>query len=268
MERGYYQDDAMIEMSSVSIEENAAKTPVNYVLPPGVSREIDPSQQQVRQENEQSMVIKVLNLSPKDARAMYKKLGGYDMRQYGQLEMFVHAEALPDEMNELKDNDLKLFIRLGSDYQNNYYEYEVPLTVTPEGQYSNNVTSDREMVWPKNNKITLPLDFLAELKKARNEEKARQGSSVTNLTPYTLMDFDNPNNRMTIVGNPSLGEVEVLMIGVRNASRTQKSAEIWVDELLLTNFNEQGGVAARARLDLALSDFIKVNAAGRLETSG
>ena len=133
------------------------------------------------------------------------------------------------------------------------------MTVTPEGQYSNNVTSDREMVWPKNNKITLPLDFLAELKKARNEEKARQCSSVTNLTPYTLMDFDNPNNRMTIVGNPSLGEVEVLMIGVRNASRTQKSAEIWVDELLLTNFNEQGGVAARASLDLALSDFIKVN---------
>lgn len=268
LERGHHQDDAMIEMSSVSIEENADKTPVNYVLPPGVTREIDPSQQQVRQENEQSMVIKVLNLSPKDARAMYKRLGGYDMRQYGQLEMFVHAEALPDEVNELKDNDLKLFIRLGSDYQNNYYEYEVPLTITPEGQYSNNITSDREMVWPKNNKITLPLEFLTELKKARNEEKARQGSSVTNLTPYSLMDFNNPNNRMTIVGNPSLGEVDVLMIGVRNGSRTQKSAEIWVDELLLTNFNEQGGVAARASLDLALSDFIKVNAAGRVETIG
>ncbi len=268
LEKGYYQSDAMIEVSSVSIEENADKTPVNYVLPPGVSREIDPSQQQVRQENEQSMVMKVYNLSPKDARALYKKLGGYDMRQYGQLEMFVHAEALPDDVTNLKNNDLKLFIRLGSDYQNNYYEYEVPLAITPEGHYSNNITADRQAVWPESNKITLPLNFLTDLKKARNEEKARAGSSVTNLTPYSLMDHNNPNNRMTVVGNPSLGEVDVLMIGIRNASRAEKSAEIWVDELLLTNFNEQGGVAARASLDLALSDFIKVNAAGRLETIG
>jgi cell surface protein SprA len=121
LERGYYQEDAMIEMSSVSIEENADKTPVNYVLPPGVTREIDPSQQQVRQENEQSMLIKVHNLSPKDSRALYKKLGGYDMRQYGQLEMFVHAEALPDDVTNLEDGEMKLFVRMGSDYQNNYY---------------------------------------------------------------------------------------------------------------------------------------------------
>lgn len=268
LEHGYYQDNAMIEVSSVSIEENADKTPVNYVLPPGVTREIDPSQQQVRQENEQSMLIKVHNLSPKDARALYKKLGGYDMRQYGQLEMFVHAEALPDDATNLQDGEMKLFIRMGSDYQNNFYEYEVPLTLTPEGQYSNNITSDREAVWPTSNKITLPLHFLTDLKKARNAEKARQGSAVTNLTPYSTMDHNNPNNRITIVGNPSLGEVEVLMIGLRNGSRTQKSAEVWVDELLLTEFDEQGGVAARANLDVALSDFIKVNAAGRLETIG
>ena len=268
LERGFYHDDAMIEMSSVSIEENADKTPVNYVLPPGVTREIDPSQQQVRQENEQSMSFKVHNLAPKDARALYKKLGGYDMRQYGQLEMFVHAEALHDNATNLKDGEMKLFIRMGSDYQNNYYEYEVPLTLTPEGQYSNNITADRETVWPKSNKITLPLHFLTDLKKARNEEKARHGSSVTNLTPYSTMDHNNPNNRMTIVGNPSLGEVEVVMIGVRNGSRTEKSVEVWVDELLLTEFDEQGGVAARANLDVALSDFIKLNAAGRLETIG
>lgn len=268
LEPAYFQDNAMIEMSSVSIEENADKTPVNYVLPPGVTREIDPSQQQVRQENEQSMSIKVHNLAPKDARALYKKLGGYDMRQYGQLEMFVHAEALPDDATNIQDGEMKLFIRMGSDYQNNYYEYEVPLAITPAGQYSNNITSDREAVWPESNKITLPLRFLTDLKKARNEEKARSGSAVTNLTPYSTMDHNNPNNRMTIVGNPSLGEVEVLMIGVRNGARTQKSVEVWVDELLLTEFDEQGGVAARANLDIALSDFIKVNAAGRLETIG
>lgn len=268
IEKGYYNDATILEVSSVNIEENADKSPVNYVLPPGVSREIDPSQQQVRQENEQSMVLRVHNLHPKDSRAVYKKFGGYDMRQYGKLEMFVHAEALTDDDTDLKDKDLKLFIRMGSDYQNNYYEYEVPLKLTPHGIYSNNTTSDRREVWPDDNKIELPLDLLTDLKKARNEEKNRHDSYVTNLTEYSYLDPSNPNNRLTIMGNPSLGEVEVFMIGIRNSSRAVKTAEIWVNELLLTEFDEQGGVAARASLDIALSDFITVNAAGRIETVG
>ena len=268
LDKANHNDATILEVSSVNIEENADKQPVNYVLPPGVSREIDPSQQQVRQENEQSMVLRIHNLYPKDARAVYKKFGGYDMRQYGKLEMFVHAEALPEDDTNLTDRDMKLFIRLGSDYQNNYYEYEVPLTLTPAGIYSNNTTSDRKVVWPSENKIELPLELLTNLKKARNEEKNRNHSSVTNLTEYSTLDPANPNNRVTIMGNPSLGEVEVFMIGIRNASKAVKSAEVWVNELLLTDFDEQGGVAARASLDIALSDFITLNAAGRIETIG
>ncbi|NCC99564.1 MAG: cell surface protein SprA [Bacteroidia bacterium] len=268
IEETYYNNNGVIEMSSVSIEENSAKTPVNYVLPPGVSREVDPSQQQVRQENEQSMTMRVLNLQPKDSRALYKKLGGYDMRQYGRIQMFVHAEAIAEDNTDLQDNDLKLFVRMGSDYKNNYYEYEVPLEVTPAGMYSNNSTADREIVWPEDNMVDFPLSLLTDLKLARNEEKNRQGSHVTNLTPYSEVDPDKPNNKITIKGNPSLGEVEVLMIGIRNGSRIVKSGEIWVDELLLTDFDENGGVAALASLDIALSDFITLSAAGRLETIG
>ena len=41
------------------------------------------------------------------------------------LKMDVHAEQIED-LN-LEDDDLRVFIRMGSDYQNNYYEYEIPL---------------------------------------------------------------------------------------------------------------------------------------------
>ena len=263
-----YNDAGIMEVSSVSIEENANKTPVNYVLPPGVSREIDPSQQQVRQENEQSMTMRVLSLSPKDSRAVYKKLGGYDMRQYGRIQLYSHVEAITGDDNDLNDRDLRLFVRIGSDYQSNYYEYEVPLSVTEPGLYSNNTTADRQLVWPESNRMDFPTSLLTDLKTARNTEKNRAGSSVTNLTPYSMVDPSNPNNKATIVGNPSLGDVEVIMIGVRNTAKTVKSGEVWVDELLLTDFDQSGGVAARASLDVALSDFITLNAAGRVETIG
>ena len=267
LDQDYYNTSASIESSAVSIEENASKVPVNYVLPPGVTRVIDPSQQQVRQENEQSMAINVRNLFPKDARAVYKKLGGYDMRQYGRLQMFVHAEALRDD-NQLENKDMSIFMRIGSDYQNNYYEYEIPLDLTAPGVYSNNNQTDRKSVWPDNNKFDFPLSLFTDLKKKRNQEKGSSSSAVTNLTEYASVDPDKPLNRVAVKGNPSLGEVQVIMIGIRNNSRLIQSAEIWVDELLLTNFDQRGGVAALANLDIAIADFITFSAAGRVETIG
>ena len=43
------------DIEAVNIEDNGNRQPINYVLPPGISRVIDPSQQQIRQLNEQSM---------------------------------------------------------------------------------------------------------------------------------------------------------------------------------------------------------------------
>lgn len=258
---------ASISMSAVNIEENADKTPVNYVLPPGVSRVIDPSQQQIRQDNEQALSMRILQLSPGDARAVYKT-SGVDMRQYKRMQMFVHAEALADNTTQLVDNEMRVFIRLGSDFRNNYYEYEIPLTLTPPGNYSTNKTSDRETVWPSDNMFDFPLELLTDLKIKRNQEKNRTGSVVSNTTPYYQYDPTKPSNKMTIVGNPNLGEVEVIMIGVRNSSRDVKSAEVWVNELRLTEFNEEGGIAALANLGVNLSDFGRVNVSGRVETVG
>ena len=69
-----------LDVSTVNIEENGDKTPINYVMPPGISRVIDPGQPQLRQQNEQAMSLKVENLAPGDARAVYKN-STMDMRQ-------------------------------------------------------------------------------------------------------------------------------------------------------------------------------------------
>ncbi len=256
-----------MNIATVNLEENGDREPVNYVMPPGVNRIIDPSQAQIRQENEQSLSMLVANLSPNDARAVYKNTA-LDTRQYRRLQMFTHAEALINDPTNLQNDEISIFLRLGSDYKNNYYEYEIPLNLTPAGRYSDGSSSDRLAVWPKENMFDFPFEALTNLKLSRNREKRKAGSNVTYGTIYSENDPDKPMNKISIVGNPSISEIKVIMIGVRNNSRATKSAIIWVDELRLTDFNEDGGWAANGNLNITLSDLGMVNLAGNVQTAG
>jgi len=260
--------DAQLNVQTVNIEENSNKTPVNYVLPPGVSRETDPSQPQLLQENEQAMVLKVNNLAPGDARSVYKTTS-FDMRNYKKLQMFVHAEKLIDDLTGLNDGELSCFIRLGSDLNNNYYEYEIPLTLTPEGTYSNKNDADRLKVWNPNNMFDFAFSKLVNAKISRNKAKQTAGSSVTNTTRYETYDTDNENNRIYVKGNPAISDVENIMIGIRNKTNGEVlSGEVWVNELRMSGFNEEGGWAAMGNMAVGLSDIGTVNVSGRMETSG
>lgn len=261
------QSSATIDVAAVNIEENSEKTPVNYVLPPGISRVIDPGQPQLRQDNEQAMSLKVTDMQPGDARAVYKNTG-MDMRRYKRLQMFFHAEALIDDDTDLQDGEISAFIRLGSDYKNNYYEYEIPLKVTPPGSYDNNTSQGRLAVWPSDNMLDIPFEVLTNLKNERNTAKNNGDPNVSYNKEYQGYDPDKPANRVAIMGNPSLAEVKTIMIGVRNNSRMRKSAEVWVNELRLTEFNENGGWAAQGNLNLQLSDLGTVALGGHIETSG
>ncbi|MGL5637699.1 MAG: cell surface protein SprA, partial [Bacteroidales bacterium] len=226
----------------------------------------DPAQPEARELNEQSLVLNVQNLSPSDARAVYKNTA-LDMRQYKRLQMFVHAEKLIDDATDLLSGELSIFLRIGSDFQSNYYEYEIPLCLTPKGFY-NNSTPDREIVWPKQNMFDLPLDLFTNLKLERNREKRVVGSNVSFVTPYSGIDPDKPENRVTIIGNPSLSDVKIMMIGIRNNMDAIKSGEVWVNELRLSHFNEEGGWAVQGNLNISLSDIANVNFNGRKETAG
>ena len=255
----------ILEASAVSIEENAEKTPVNYVLPPGIRRGQDPSQPQLVEENEQALSLVVKNLSSGEAKAVYKNTT-LDLRQYKRIQMFTHANALAQNTTDLRDNQLSVFIRLGNDYKNNYYEYEIPLKLTPEGKYSRRSLEDCKAVWPEENMLDIQMSVFTALKKERNKAKAMGMASFSQ--PFVAYDSNHPNNKMTLVGNPTLGEVKTMMIGIRNNSGDVKSGEVWVNELRLLEHNNKGGWAANANLNVQLSDWGSVNATGRYTSEG
>ncbi len=255
--------NALFDITSVNIEENASRTPVNYLLPPGVSRQVDPGEYQVRQLNEQSMQLKVVDLADGDARAAYKNTF-FDFRQYKRLKMDVHAEAIAG--SPLRDNEVSMFIRIGTDFRYNYYEYEIPLSLTAPGHYYDN---QRELVWPESNRLDIDLDVFTRAKLERNALLKAQGGSLS-----SVFEKRAGKNILRIVGNPNLGGVRTLMIGIRNPSRRNragddglsKSAIVWMDELRLTNFDESPGYAANARMSAKLADLGNITIAGNMMT--
>ena len=254
-------------VSAVNIEENNDKKPVNYVLPPGIRREQDPTQPQLVESNEQALNMVVENLGNGESKAVYKN-STLDLRQYKRLEMFVHANAMEQNITNLKDKELAIFIRLGSDYKNNYYEYLIPLDLTPAGHYDRYSPADCRAVWPENNMLNIPLEIFTQVKKMRNRAKSENPSLYSFSVPYTYTDPDHPNNVVTVLGNPSLGEVKTMMIGVRNMVPQPKSGEVWVNELRLKEYNNNGGWAAQGTLNVQMSDFGVVNVSGKYQSEG
>lgn len=270
--RGDVPAEGKLDMSVVNIEENSGKEPVNYVLPPGVNRIVDPGQSQITQLNEQSLSLKVTDLKAGDARAVYKNTT-LDLRLYKRIQMFNHAERLiSDVTKNLKDGDLSVFLRLGTDIKNNYYEYEVPMKLTPHVEngkkYNTYSTTDRYIVWPEENFMDISTEVFTDLKKERNVKKNESESGVSYTTLYSSYDPNHDGNKVSVIGNPSLSDVRVVMVGVRNNSSTDKSGEIWINELKVTDFDEDGGWAAKANINLGISDIATVNFGGHIETVG
>ena len=265
--RGDAPAQGQLDISVVNIEENSTREPVNYVLPPGVTRINDPGQSQITQLNEQSMSLKVTGLAAGDARGVYRNTQ-QDLRNYSRIQMWVHAESLIDDPSALRSGDLSIFLRLGTDVKNNFYEYEVPLELTPHGTYNRYLTSDQYIVWPRENYLDFNLQSLVNLKKERNRAKRAEEEGVGFGILYTGRDPDNERNRMAVMGNPSLSDVRVMLIGIRNNSAATKDGIIWVNELKVTDFNEAGGWAAKANVMLNMSDVATVNLGTHIESAG
>jgi len=252
------------DISVVNLEENGRRDPVRYVLPPGIERERILGSTSTQQQNEQSISFKIKDLEDGDARGAYKNVT-MDMRSYNKMKLFVHAERMEEELN---DDDLNMFIRVGSDYNSNYYEYEIPMKVTPWG------ASSRNEIWPEENEIEIDFDLLRKAKLDRNAEIRAGNVNVSFSKPYSY-SVNGGKRQIQIVGNPNLGNVRTIMLGVRNPeSGSQssddfpKSVEVWINELRLTDFDERGGYAAKAQLKTRLADLGSVTLAGNLSTVG
>lgn len=267
---GDANDNTLFEVNAVSIEQNGDRQPVPYVVPPGIDRQIVFGTTSSQQANEQSLSLRVCDLKDGASRAVFKNLN-FDMRNYNRLKMFAHAEdGKENELRPeaLKDGDLTLFIRMGSDYEQNFYEYELPLTTTPLTPY----TSDANLIWPEANNVDFALSDLKEVKLAR--DRAFRASNTSLTEKYSEV---KGNATITVVGAPNLSNVRTIMIGVRNPKRRSvnspddglsKCAEVWVNELRLSDFDQRGGWAANARVAAQLADFANVSVSGRTSSIG
>jgi len=262
------QNQTQFDIATVSIEENGTKQPIPYVMPPGIERETNWGSTNQQKLNEQSMSFKVCNLVDGDARAAYKTTE-FDFRQFKRLKMFVHAERSVRNQN-LKPGDITILMRIGSDFTDNYYEYEIPLNFTEWGTRSDNP----DAIWPTSNEFDIDLDRLVEVKSNRLRIMHDQGKSISESEPYS--EYDG-RNRITVVGSPSISDVRAIMIGVRNPKKSAtssnddgqpKCAEIWVDELRLTDFNKYGGWAATGRVAAELADLGRVQLTGTYTSAG
>lgn len=238
-------------VGSVNIEENSTGNPP-YVVPPGIERERYQTNTGSQNQNEASMVMNLSALESGDARGVFKNTN-LDLRRYNSIKMFSHVHAGDNGMDA--SGQLKLFIRLGSDLSNNYYEYEMPLYYTPKG--ANSVTS----IWPQDNMIDLNTkDFVLAKTEAYNAD---------NLNRYEYKVDKDGNKNIYVKGRPSLGSISTIMIGVRNTGNSAiNDAIIWVNELRLSDVDNEGGYAANASLNLVLGDLAQINTSGSISSIG
>lgn len=251
-------------IGALNFEENAEKLPIGYEIPPGITREVDPSQPVQRQMNEQSLTLDVCNLQDGDARAAYKNVQ-FDVRTYKKLKMFIHGEELVQ--NTVNNKDVTVFVRLGTDFVDNYYEYELPLYMTSWGSNS------ADAIWPTSNDMEIVFQDLLNLKMKRNNLLGQANSSVTTTNEYRIPDPNNPDRFIKVKGNPNLQGIRTIMIGVRNPGKNDghpwtpddglaKCVQVWVNELRLSDFVDDGGQAAVAQMQIQAADFANVSMSG------
>ena len=251
-------DAKTFTISTVNIEENGQATEgaTPYVLPPGIERLRDYASTTNRRQNEQSLQLCVEDLKDSFSKAVYKNIS-LDMLTYKRLKMFLHAETQDLNTN---DDEVEAFIRIGTDYTQNYYEYVIPLKMTPP-----NSTGDRE-IWPLENEVDIALDEFVNAKVLRNS----QPGGYNRNQPYEVHIGDKT---IRVLGNPDFSEVQGVMIGIRNPHKPNDDSRshsvcMWVDELRVTDFKNQSGWAANARLNTKLADFANITATGAYTTIG
>lgn len=265
-------DNTTFNIGIIGVQENDGR----YVSPPNISREQFNNNNQIVRQNEQSLVLNVCNLEPKDSRAVFKNVN-VDMRQFKKMRMFMHAEQATSR--SLSDGDVIGFIRMGNDFTQNYYQIEVPLKLT-EG-----VSRDPETVWPIENEINLPIDILSKIKAIGISAMTLGSQNATyydvidqQLVDVPLNDPDDPilnlpkielgQQRVAVKGNPNYGDIRTLIVGVRNQAENNSCVEVWFNELRLSDMDNKGGWATILSMDSNVADFMNISATGRRSTSG
>ncbi len=252
-------ETTIFSVDDVGIEENSGDMPINYVTPPNIKQEELFNTFSALRQDEKSLEMSFDLLEP-NCEIAINKLAGINLTFYEKLQMFSHIQSLTSDMGaKIEDGDVELFIRLGDDSETNYYEYKIPMKVTP-GELGV-VTNDKTLIWPDENFIDLELKEFTNVKIERNQMGA----------PFRDKYFSSANPNLSIVGNPSLANVREIEIGAVNVdtitSKTLKG-KVWINELRVAGFKEQIGYAATARLQMQMADLGELNFATTFTSEG
>ena len=253
----------VLNVGAVNIEENDKRTPLPYRTPREIERVQTLSNNGVNLlQNEQAMSLQFCNLLKGDAKAVFQTFANRDLRQFRKLSMYIHTEEAKNPPASFKDKELTAVIRMGTDFVSNYYEIRIPLIKTPLTASSLNPNSDiyNDSLWNPRNSLDVDLTVLTKLKQARN----LSNFSLVQLFPQ----LQTNGQQYAVMGNPNLGEIRGILIGVENTVAEAACGEVWVNELRLSSIDEKGGYAALGRVDVNLADLGTLSISANAHTQG
>jgi cell surface protein SprA len=238
------------EVGVVSIEQNEG----SYIQPPGIERERLQGSTTVQLQNEQSVTLKVNNLPANKARAIYKNIS-IDLRRFKKLKMFMHLQKNEGAL-AINDDDFSAIVRLGTDLNDNYYQIELPLKVSSNG------TSPID-IWPEANNLDAFLETFGKIKLERDNVDF----SITDLYTSSAQDPEIMYT-LSVKGNPTLAQLNTIVLGVKNNTASPISGEVWFNELRSADFDNKGGWAATMNADANFADVANVALSGSMSTVG
>jgi len=237
--------------STVNANENAGTnggTNVSpYVSP--LAQDVDNSTNQSLTINEQSLKLTVSNLTEGDAKAVFKNLT-VDLLNYERIKMFIHAET---DNNSDPATPVNAIIRLGTDFENNYYEIEIPL------EYTDPSSSSRDAIWPDANELDISISELVRAKLRFQSDKSLDSVMIG-------------KHIVRVKGNPDISSVRVVMLGVKNpiddGITISDETRLWFNELRASGFVKKAGYATNLAIAMNLADLGTLNANGSILTRG
>ncbi len=265
------------EISTINIEENANRVPFPYRQPEGSIRAVNRGAQIQTVQNEQSLVLSVESLGPGEIH-MVKRVyaGNLNLLNYSNLRMFVHGEGFDDR------GDAELVIRMGNDLENNFYEYRQPVSPSIERDFSYDINdrggliADAQDIWLYDeNSVNIIISAFNVLKQNRNN--TNQDPSELFEQAGLLGEEGVQGAVLAIKGNPSLDKISEIGLGIKNPfdpadintnGQASLDAEMWLNELRVSGFDNEQGWAANAKSSVKFADFATLNANMTRRTNG
>lgn len=266
-------------VATVNIEENASRAPIPYRQPEGAIRAVNRGAQVQSLANEQALVLQTEGLGSEEINLVKRVYpGGLNFLNYSNIRMFVHGEGYDNR------EDAELVVRLGTDLNNDFYEYRQPVTPSDpnynfgdfDPEEGGRLNAEAEEVWMYDeNSMNIIISAFNVLK----QERIDLNVSSTEIYERRdlLGDGTAPGAIIAIKGNPSLDRISEIGIGIRNphdpmdnnsVGKPVLDAEFWVNELRISGFDNENGWAANGKATLKLADFATMNANVTRQTTG